>query len=134
MLSFDDILNLSYNQRIEDLQDIAVQLKEIGELGPKSNVTVYDYSTNKLYLNGQIVKVACVLEDKHISKCDAYICVSFENINQILYINILDLEEHTMTKKVNTEDRRVKAFLPCLKIFQIKKIDESLENPWYDVF
>lgn len=124
MLSFDDMLNLSYNQRLEDIESLAVQLKEIGELGPSHNATVYDYSTNKLYMNGHIVKVACILTDKHITKCDAYICVQFEDINKVLHINILDLEEHTMTKKVNKEERRVKVFLPCLKIFKIQTIQE----------
>lgn len=132
MYCLDELVNLSYNQRVEDLQNLVEQFKEIANLGDKNHtVTVYDYSTNKLYLNGHISKISFNSYNNHLSGSDNYVCVNFYELNKVLYIKLFDLEINTMTKKISLDETRkdkVKIFFPCIKILKIKTLKELFDE------
>ena len=129
MHCFNELVDLSYNQRVEDLQHLAKQFEEI--CYKNHTVTVYDYSTNKLYLNGHIGKVAFD-SDKPLSGSDNYVCINFYELNKVLYIKLFDLESHTINKKVGFEENgikdKVKVFFPCIKILKIKTLKELFDE------
>ena len=114
MLTFYNILEQSYNDKVEDIKDLALFIQQSGEL--LANITVFDYSTNKIFLNGSLNEINCVIEDKHISTSPAFVVIDFPEKNISLKINLLDIDEHVMKRFDNKETGVVNLFVPCFKI------------------
>ena len=113
MLTFYNLFEQSYNDKVEDIKDLALFIQQSGDL--LANITVFDYSANKVYLNGSLNEINCVIEDKHISTSPAFIIIDFPDKNISLKINLLDIDEHTMKRFDNKETGVVNLFVPCFK-------------------
>lgn len=117
MLTFYNLFEQSYNDKVEDIKDLALFIQQSGEL--LANITVFDYSKNKVYLNGVLNEINCVIENKHISVSPAFIVIDFPEKNISLKINLLDIDENTMKRFDNKETGVVNFFVPCFKVSRL---------------